>query len=241
MFRGSENLRGRMIFYILFGATLVLFILLHAVVFPRVFFHAGGEIKSRDRGVRDINEVDGGRTIIYEPEYKYRAYVKHYALSQRDGEKIFTCETDKNLRYIDYDIRMFNGKGKVFKVLNVKEVIKEEGITRPVTVDKDTAYVSLSVNKADGTVFTEKKSPYKVSSRMLALYFLFCSIVDIISVFVCKICIAEIFGGVFHESFVYSFAGNLITGVLCAAIIAVNVIVTLIVLKVISTVKVGKE
>ncbi|MCD8040756.1 MAG: hypothetical protein LUF82_04490 [Clostridia bacterium] len=202
-------------YYFLIALSVIVFIALNAFVFPKVFLRSRSGVAG-DRGIKDIAEEDDGRTIIYRPDAKFSRVLKHYILSKRDGKKVVICEVDPALQYIDYDITMFNENGRVIKALNVKEAIRQKGFTKTVEAEEATAYVSVSVNKADGTVF--KNSGGGVSPVRVALFALCCAAVTLICAFLIRVSFAGIFGGE-----MYSLLGNLVTIAASAVVVAAEV------------------
>lgn len=92
--------------------------------------------ESHDRGLKNVKETTG-RSIVFQPSMKYRKHVTQYLISERNGEKILLCKLAENVRYIDYDVVMFNRFRKVFNVLNCKELIKEgHAYTEELAVEK---------------------------------------------------------------------------------------------------------
>lgn len=213
-----------MVYYIIMAAAFVIFLLLHILIFPKMFLKAHS-LFAGDRAVRDIPEA-GGRSIIYAPGKKYSSYIKHYIVSENDGKKQLKCEVDKNLRYLEYDIRMFDNKGRLIKIYTVKEVLDGSGYTTgAVDLDDMTAFVNVIVRTADDKQLPLDKAR-KVSGGGIFMYFLCSSITEIVCAFVVKICIGKLFGGIYHETFLMSLDSTLITLAVCAVMIILNITVT---------------
>lgn len=183
--------------------------------------------ETSDRGIKNVKETTG-RSIVYQPAMKYRKFISQYLISERDGKKILKCKLAPNVEYVDYDVVMFNRFRKAFNILNVKELC-ENGYTDELELSKDTAYVSLLVNGVNDASETQNvgvtdKTLKPVTKRKMAMYALACSGLTVVQVFLVKLCCSYAFGGVFREIFMTSGTSNLLTLLLSAVAVIINVI-----------------
>lgn len=205
------------VWIILLLASLVGYGVLMAYTLPNTFLKTGFIVTdSNDRGLKNVKETTG-RTIVYQPTIKYRKYVPQYLISERNGKKILKCKVASNVKYLDYDVVMFNGLRKAFKVVNVKELI-EDGYTEELPIDDDTAYVSLVINGVNDLVYPHKALKPVTKGKILS-YILSCTGITVLQVFLMKLCCSYAFGGVFREIFMISASSTL--GTVLLAVIAV--------------------
>ena len=212
---------------ILFIVTIVLFIAVHAVILPKLFFKADGKAPV-DSGLKIIKEING-QSIIYEPEAGVRQYIKKYILSERDGKKLFICNIDKNISNFDYDVAAYGENGECLKVLNVKEEIQKSGYTRVAELPKKTAYVTVAVNSVNGEIVKKQKDKRLI--KRTALYIVASSFFDVLGIVCLKVCTAKLFGGLFGESFISLSKTWLLTAAICAAAVILNVVFTVVVVR----------
>ena len=144
------------LWYVILVVTILVFILLHAFVLPRLFLGVHFSVGSPSgRGVKVLREV-GGTSIIYSAAVPLKKYISHYILSERNGRKQVVCKVNGALKYINYDIALYDKFNTVFQVLNVREVIEEKGYTKAVDVPAETAYATIYLNEADGVKLENK-------------------------------------------------------------------------------------
>lgn len=210
---------------ILLIAIITVFVAVHAVLLPKLFLKVRYDYKNiPDRGLKVVDE-ENGRSIVYEPDENIKEYIKQYIVSERDGKKSFVCKIDEDIRFINFDIVLFNEGGASFKVLNVKEIIKNKGYTQVIDLPEKTVYVTVVLNKVNDAPHESNASKHVVL-KGVALYILCCAVVEILSVFAIKACIGKIYGGLFFESFLYIGNTWIFTAVICAAVIILNVLCT---------------
>ena len=218
------------LWYVILVVTILVFILLHAFVLPRLFLGVHFSVGSPSgRGVKVLREV-GGTSIIYSAAVPLKKYISHYILSERDGRKQVVCKVNGALKYINYDIALYDKFNTVFQVLNVREVIEEKGYTKAVDVPAETAYATIYLNEADG-VKLENKIYKGISGKRWALFLAVCAIAEILAVFTVRACLANIFGGLFGEAFMYSSDSNALAWVICLAIIVLNAVFMVLIVK----------
>ena len=190
-------------------------------VLPRTFLKTEFiSVTSRDRGLKNIKETVG-RSIVYQPSKQNRKYIPQYVISDRKGKKVLVCKTAPNVRYIDYDVVMFNGINKAFNVINSKELI-ERGRTEKLELDEDTAYVTLIINGVNEESFKTKVVKPMPSWR-ITWFAVTCGLMTVFEVFFMKLCCSYGFGGVFREEFMLSPTGTWFTVLFAAVAALINV------------------
>ncbi len=106
----------------------------------------------------------------------------------------------------------------------------ENGDTEPIDLPKGTAYVSIALNKANNTVF---KGDHRggVSKSSLKTYLLIASFVELLVIFALKICLSNLYGGIFAESFLEEPLSNLMTLAFGLVVVLINNLFTIIVIR----------
>jgi hypothetical protein len=215
---------------VLLVVVIVIFVCVDAVILPKAFLFVGYNVTdSSDRGIKTIDE-DNGRSIIYEPDFSVRKYISQYILSERDGKKFLVCKFDGNVGYINFDVVLFNQFGEVENVLNVKQIVGDNLISKPLQIPMSTAYVSLVLTDVNGKKFPN--NVVKPISGKRIFWYCVCSTLTILAGIVCvKFCCAELLGGVFDEMFLVSSYSNMVTAIIAAALILLNVLSAIIIIK----------
>ena len=208
---------------IVLAVLVAAFILIHVLILPKAFLRTDwGRLPVTGRGVKSV-ESGSGHSIVYEPDIKTAKYIKQYSLSERGGKKFLLCKIDEKIKYINFDVAVFNKDGNTVKILNVKEIISRQGFTEVCELPEETAYVTLSLNEVNG----QKKSRGlrgEISPKNFAWYLSLSAIADIVCVVLAKICITNIFGGIYSESFLLSGMGWLYTFLAALAVVAINLL-----------------
>lgn len=180
--------------------------------------------KPSDRGIKKILEKNG-QSMVFEPAVKWRKYISQYVLAERRGKKELLCKVNETLTYLSYDIVLFNNRDEVFKVLTVKDLLKNKGYAKKVELPPETSYVCVNVNQAD----TEKFAPpvtAKIAGGKIAKFLLCCSLCIVMEVLCVMVCCANAFGGVFSEIFVFDGMTALLTTLITVVLVLLNVIVS---------------
>lgn len=211
-------------------ASAVVFVIAEAFVMPKLLLQNRYKIKEiKDRGIAKFKTDEGERALMFEPAIPLRKYLNKYILIDRNGKKVLVCKAAPDVSYLEYDVVLFNGNNKVFRVINVREVVGEDGITQEVELPIETSYVSLLLNAANGERLGKrikaKVSPPKAIAFMLITLFL-----SVAVAFCLKVSSANIFGGVFRESFMNSASGNVFTAIVAVALCIVAIIMVSIIL-----------
>ena len=209
--------------------SLAIFLYFAAYLIPKRFLRPFFALKeSRDRGLKIIPEKNGS-SIVYAPDYQYGKYVDQYVLSERDGDKIMLLSVAEDVKFIDFDVAVFNEKDKVVKVVNVRKTV-EDGFVETALPD-ETAYVSLILNKVDNAVFKNDVMA-KVPAGNVFLNILLTSFALVAEIFVTKWAISNLFGKAFREIFMLSSKSTAITSAIAAAAIVLNALITVLVVAV---------
>ena len=227
-FGGEKDM---VVWSVLLGLAVLVSVVIASVILPRTFLKTRYTIASSgDRGLKKIYEKNG-QSILFEPIVKWRKYIKQYILAERNEKKELICKIDPEIEYLAYDIVLFNSLGKAFDVITVKELIEKSGYTKTVALPEQTSYVSLAVTAVDGMKFEENITK-RVKAGKLAKFLLLCSFCILLEVFAVKICCANVFGGVFRESFVLNVESTIATLFIAGGLILINLIVAFVAIKI---------
>lgn len=215
---------------ILLVLTIIVSIAFASVVLPKMFLRTRYTMtRSGDRGIKKVVEKNG-QSMVFEPVLKWRKYIPQYVLAERSGVKQLKCKVGDDLHYLSYDVVLFNNRDEVFDVLTIKERVNG-AYTKTVDLPEQTSYVAINVNEADATDFSAPMTAKVKTGKLIK--FLLCSAVCIFLEMMCvKVCCANIFGGVFKESFVLDIESALITAGIAIVLILVNLIVSFIAIKI---------
>lgn len=187
--------------YILLAGAGVLFLAIQFAVLPKIFStYRYGWAEPCDRGRKIIKEVNG-ESILYDTEPDTADVIPQYLLSVRGGEKRLVCRLNECVRTVDYDVALFNKNGEVFRVLNVREEVERPGHAREIALPKETEYVSLYLNAADGVRRKGGAPSGRISRVRFVICFFACIIAEVLLFWPIRLCIARVFGGLYDESY----------------------------------------
>ena len=220
---------------ILWSALLVLTVAASVAIasfwLPNLFLRTRYTLdKPRDRGIKKILEKNG-QSMVFEPAVRWRKYIPQYVLAERRGKKELLCKVNEELTYLSYDIVLFNNRDEVFKVLTVKDLLKNKGYAKKVELPDETSYVCINVNQADNEKFAPPVTA-KIAAGKIAKFILCCSLCLVMEVLCVMVCCANAFGGVFSELFVFDGVTVAITFVISLLLVLLNVIVSAIAINV---------
>lgn len=194
---------------VLMIASVFLFVVAMAVLLPKTLLRIKCSVTEPEaRGIRKAL-YNGKRCIVYRAGEEVHRYVKQYLIYAENGKKVLRCKTNGSLKYIDYDIVLFDKYDEAFKVVNVKEEIVKGDLTRRVELPDRTSYVSLVIRAADSQVF-DKPPAFNVTIASIAIYSAACFLMTLLETFILKVSCAFAFGGVFRESFIQSSASTVV-------------------------------
>ena len=219
------------IWYVLLILTILASLGVAAILLPMLFLKTRHILTApTDRGLKKITEKNG-QSMVFEPALKWRKYIRQYVLAERHGKKELMCKLAPDVSYIYYDIVIFNNRNEVCEVLRVKDLIERSGYTKIVELPQETSYVSLVINEVDGVTFPDA-TVKKTKAGKIAKFLTACSFVVLMEIFCVKVCFANIFGGIFRESFVLDINSFLVTLLIAAVLIVVNLAASAIALKI---------
>ena len=217
--------------YLLLIFVVLLFVGLHAFVFPKFFFKINYNHVSKERGVIAVNDPQG-KSILYDPAPDLRAYIRQYILIGKGNAKQLVLRIDEGLRYIAYDVCLHDAHNNVFRVMKVRELIKKEGYTEPVDLPAETAYISLALSAVDGKKIRNELEG-KITRKQWIMFALASVATDLLCVLVGKLCIGKIYGGIYWEGYVFAPSHWPAMCGICAAVIVINIAVTYLYIKLI--------
>jgi hypothetical protein len=192
-------------------AVAFIYIFMVAYFFPKLLLQNRYKIKTvRDRGIKKYKTASDGRGIVYEPDLQTRKYVKQYVLTDDGKQKLLKCKIDGDISYIEYDIALFDGRHKVFKVLNVCDMIEDKGYTQPVVLPEETSYITLILSRVNNLKI-DRPIRARVSAIKAIEFILIAFVMSVGCAFAIKLGLANCFGGVFRESFMKYHDGHMVT------------------------------
>lgn len=203
----------------------VAFVFIHAFLLPALFLKVKYDYTViPDRGIKVIDGEDG-REIVCEPDKNYLKYIKKYVIFEKNGKKFFVCKLADFVKYIDMDIVLFDETGNSFKAVDVKELIKERGVTDITPLPDKTAYVTIVLNAVNDEKFTSKATK-GVLLKGVFLDIAFGALTEVVAVLLTKILVGKLWGEIYFESFLMRPSTWLLTALVCVALIAINTIFT---------------
>lgn len=210
--------------------TLIAFALPKVLLSEEILGANSGKFFSYDRGYKKVADGDV-RHIVYAPAPKYRRAIDRYALSSDDKEITLIAHAKDGVKNLDYDVFLFDEQDKVFKVINVKETIKEaDGTTKPLVLPEKTSYVNVRVNRADDEVFGNGYTK-KIPAKNLFLFLLFDFLVLAMELVFLNVACAEIFGGLYTETFLLDSVGVKFVLITTGIAVALDLLISFIILK----------
>lgn len=95
-----------------------------------------------DRGIAKYS-FPNGRSVVYEPEMKYRRFIKKYVLFAYNDRKYIKCKLADDVDSLRYEVAVYNNKNKLIKVLDVAENISKKGETKNTDLPANASYASV--------------------------------------------------------------------------------------------------
>ena len=215
----------------LLAGSVACFFILEMLVFPKCFLESEYSIgQTSDRGIRKYKTATDGVYFLYEPNWFVRQFIKQYVIAVTDEGKTLTCKLDEGIDYIRYDVVLFDASDRVFKILNVQQLVENGLYTDEVELPPETAYVTLALNQVNRRIFP-KAARAKVSPRRLMFYGLATCATAMVTAFCMNLSFAHMFGKVFRESYAASMAENVaVLGVALVAAAICTVVLSLVIL-----------
>ena len=90
-------------------------------------------------------------------------------LLTKDGTKYIKCQINPKVRYVNYDVLVFNNKNQLIDVVNVEEQIKGGTMTRSVPLVAEASYVNFVLRRADN-MYVNRKIKLDYSYVSCAVY-----------------------------------------------------------------------
>lgn len=208
-----------------------IFVFLHIFVLPRYMLRYRNDFAEvPGRGLERVRD-SCGNSVVYEPDRKYREYVQEYILSERGGKKYLICKIEDAIRFLDYDVLLFGERGQLFRILHIREKVLRAGFTGEIELPMQTTCASVFVNQADGIEVT-KGNPFWLSRKWFCLYLALCAVLDALGFFAIRFCLANIFAGIYAESYMVDSVAMTNDYNLGWIIIVVSLIITFIAIKI---------
>lgn len=201
----------------------VVYLALAAFVLPKLLFRAKYSVSAPvDRGIK---KIDGDEpALVFEPTTAIKKHISRYAITEKDGKRLFVIKLAHPTEYIDYDIVVY-AAGKAARAFNVKEEVKNRDYTRTVEIPSDTECVSVILNAVDGRKY--RNGVFKnVAAWRIVLFMLLSAVCTFAAVFGVKICLAYMSGGIFAESFIYRPYSIAVTCIIAAIAVAFDIVMT---------------
>ncbi len=104
-----------------------------------------------DKGIGKY-QFPNGKGVTFEPDEKYRKYLKKYVLFVYGDQKYIKCKLSGDVLSLRYEVAAYDYKSRLIKVLELAENVAAGSQTQTVRVPDDTAYVSVilrSVNERE--------------------------------------------------------------------------------------------
>ena len=183
---------------------------------PRLFLRTSyTTVKLNARGLRRCL-FNGKRCVVYERGMNQRRYINRYLLCQEDGYKVLQCRVSPEVRYMDYDVTLYDRYDNVIDVVNVKEELSSE-YTGRVQLPDNTAYVNIVLRKVNKTVLFKKRLA-GIPRKKIAAFLLLAFLATLLESVVVMVSTAYAFGHVYREDFMSS-PQNLIVGFTVSAVV----------------------
>ena len=214
----TEEITKMLEWILLLAGSVICFFILEMLVFPRCFLRSKYKIgQTADRGLRKYKTSEDGFYFLYEPNWLVRRYIKQYIIAAEDGRKTLTCKVEDGVDYLRYDVVLFDTSDRVFKILNVQQLVENGTCTEGIELPSHTAYVTLLLNQVNQREFP-RTAVSRVSSKKLVVYGILTCATAMATAFCVNVSFAQLFGKVFRESYMTSIIHNaLILGVALAA------------------------
>ena len=204
--------------------SVIIYVLLVSGLYPRLVVKWEPSRKLRDRGLEKYI-FPNGRSVIFEPEMKMRKYIKQYALLSQDGRKYIKCFVNDKIRYLKYDVLVFNNADELVDVVTVSEKLSGKEYSKAAPLPDSTSYVSVVLRVAD-KMYSDGESVTRCSKKSMIMLVGLVMITSIVESLVLQKC-ADVIWDCFYkpQNFVDGrniFMKALIAGVICSALIVLS-------------------
>ncbi|MBQ7352484.1 MAG: hypothetical protein IJW54_00610 [Clostridia bacterium] len=181
--------------------SIALFLFLMVMVLPKMILkvqYSVGEIE--DRGLKKYI-YKGKNCILYECGGSVSDHIKQYLIIDEGKNKLLRCKLAHSMKYLNYDIVVFDKYNRIRKIINVKELIASPDFARRVELPKYTSHIKLVLRQVDSMAMKKRKLAF-VPGKRVFLYGLSAFLTTALAGFMVKVSCAYTFGGVFRESFI---------------------------------------
>ncbi len=183
----------------IFGCGVLAFLMLWAL--PKMFLKNSYRHSSiADRGIGKYKISDTDKAIVFEPAMHIRQYISKYVIFERDGEKYISFQLESGVRYIDFDITLFDKDDKGFLSLCSKNILDDGDEIREMKLPANTAYASISLNRVNEQQFDERYT-IEIKKGSFFVYMLTVIAVSVGFSLLSKLCFANVLAGVFRQDF----------------------------------------
>ncbi len=172
-------------------------------------------VKLNARGLRRCL-FNGKRCVVYERGINQRRYINRYLLCQEEGYKVLQCRVSSSVRYMDYDVMVYDRYDNIVDVVNVKEDVFGQYTSR-VQLPDETAYVNIVLRKVNKSVLFKKRLA-GIPRKRIAAFLLLAFLATLLESVVIMVSTAYAFGHVYREDFMAS-PRNLIIGFSISAVV----------------------
>ena len=150
-------------------ASFTVFFAMLKVVLPKLFLKIKYSVNDLlGRGIKKLTYKDG-RAVLYEPHPKFRKFINKYLLFTNEGYKYLICKVDQKVRYIRFNVVMFDNKHNAIDSISVSAYVNGSFETEPVLLHHNTSYVSISVDCVNNNeIYNENLQSIKLFN--IALY-----------------------------------------------------------------------
>ena len=121
----------------------------------------------RDRGLKKYTFPEG-RSVVYEPDIRYRSFLKKYILFEFNEKKYIKCKLSEDVDSIRYEVALYDNKDRLIKVMEIAENISGNSETKNIELPADTSYASVVLKRVnEGYTFDTLR---KISAKRIAIF-----------------------------------------------------------------------
>ena len=103
-----------------------------------------------DRGIKKFTFPEG-RGVLYEPDIKYRRFLKKYLLFEYKGKKYIKCRLSESVISLRYEVAVYDNKSRLIKIIEVAENVPSKCETKNVELPSNASYVSVILKLVNET------------------------------------------------------------------------------------------
>lgn len=162
---------------VLLGVGFALYFVLVAKILPSLLLSYVPKGCTRDRGIKKFL-YEGGRSVVYEPQMKFRKYVKKYVLFTYKNKKYIKLRFADGARTAVCELAVYDNRDKMIKVLSFLAERGRNGESSSFILPDDLSYARLSVIAVNGYAVRECERVRGFSAARLAV---FCALTTIMT------------------------------------------------------------